>query len=163
MTINETIGIPVVDARPEAECPHCREPTEITREAGPSVVASLNLDEMATLVRNEWRRRLGPQAYERRHPARFVRALTAFAAYPGSPIVRVQLEAGVAEVMADLRAEGRDSAAAERELSTLTFALRDVLLQAGLSSADAARVLRLVQRVLAEALYLPEGRAGLDG
>lgn len=155
MTIDVKNGITVTEANPGADCPHCHTPTETVRHSGPSLVGGLNMDEIETLVRNEWRRRLGPEAYHRRHSEKLVRALTVLAVHPRSPIVHEQIEASVRDALADLRAEGRGRAVAESEFWTLTFALRDVLTEAGMAAEQSVFVLQLAQQMLAEILYLP--------
>lgn len=154
-------GIPVADARPSGSCPHCRTATTTPRDGGPSVIGSLNMDEIQTLTRNEWRRRLGSEALHRRHSEWFIRALAVLAVQPHSPIIRGQVEAGVWEAVADLRAEGGGRAAAKREFWALTLAMRDVLVDAGMEPERAQQVVAPGLDLVAELLCLPD-RIGVD-
>jgi hypothetical protein len=46
------------------QCPHCGSVTGIQRGTPADLSVGLTLSEFETLVRNEWRRRLGPEAYD---------------------------------------------------------------------------------------------------
>ncbi|MBT8337968.1 MAG: hypothetical protein KJO11_15280 [Gemmatimonadetes bacterium] len=73
--------------RPDAvdtTCPDCHHETGLPRGAEPVLPGGLRLDEFRVLVRNEWRRRLGPDAYGRSHVGRIAATLADLAADPES-------------------------------------------------------------------------------
>lgn len=157
MQTEGSFGVSVSKTSPSKRCPHCGTSTEARREGRPSVIESLDLDELQTLTRNEWRRRLGPEAFRRRHSEGLIRALAILALYPDSPVLHQQIDEGLWTEVAGLRADGRGRAAAQREFWALILAMRDVLMDAGASSEEAIRITRPAQDHLAQLLGSPEG------
>lgn len=156
-------GVSVSETSPAARCPHCGTPTDAREEGTPSVIESLDLDELQTLTRNQWRRRLGPQAFRRRHSEGLIRSLAVLALYPDSPVLREQIDDGLWTEVAGLRADGRGRAAAQREFWALILAMRDVLEDAGASSKEAIRITRPAQDYLGRKLGSPEGWDEMEG
>lgn len=123
--------------RPDAvdtTCPHCHRETGLPRGAGPVLPGGLRLDEFRVLVRNEWRRRLGPDAYGRNHVGRIAGTLADLAADPESARVRGRLREEVWEAVARVLATGAGRDEVRRELAKLVQAIRAVLLDAGVDS-----------------------------
>ncbi len=108
------------------QCPACGSDTEITRDVEPRLV-SLARDELETLVRNEWRRRAGADAYGRSHPHSLVRALIDFALDPQSPSAGDAVESLLWEEVATLQAWGLSRSRMSEELLRLSQAMWDVL------------------------------------
>jgi hypothetical protein len=107
-------------------CPACGTSTAATRTLEPGL-GGLSLDELETLARNEWRRRLGRDAYRRPHRRRFVRSLLVYALAPESPVRRSVLEDALWDEVAALEVWGLSRRAAEVELYRLARALWEVL------------------------------------
>jgi hypothetical protein len=120
-----------VDERPDAgpattACPFCGSETGIERVAEDELGAQ-SLDEVETLVRNEWRRRLGPESYRRAHSRPFIRALIVFALSPESPVRGVVVDQLLWGEVALLETWGLNRSAIQAELHDLAEAIRDVL------------------------------------
>jgi hypothetical protein len=132
-----------VNVRTSTRCPYCRSDTSIERELDPELGA-VSLDELETLVRNEWRRRLGPSSYEREHSRTIIRALIVYALAPGSPVREIVARQLIWWELVTLGAWGLSRAAIQREFGELRRAVGDVLTRAGL---DRAKVQRLTESI----------------
>jgi hypothetical protein len=133
-----------------ARCPACGTDTAVERSAEPEI-GGLSVDEVETLARNEWRRRVGPEAYRRPHRREFVRSLLVFSLNPESPVRRLVLEEALWEEVASLEAWGLSRRDAEVELYRLAHALWTVLEKTEMSE-DRRRelMLRMDDRIRAE-------------
>lgn len=132
-------------------CPHCGTQTDISRGDAPILPGGLHLHEFEILVRNEWRRRLGPEAYDRAHEARLVRTLANVVAArdsDGAAELRDELD----QVVADIAAVGRGRAAVRQEVNELLQAMESVFTNAGADPAATTPTLRSARRVLEGAM-----------
>lgn len=134
------------------KCPHCGSETGIQRGMSAALPVQLTLAEFETLVRNEWRRRLGPDAYDRSHSGQIIRDLTTLLAETGEDPSLEQIEAGVEQLMADLRVEGKGRQALFHEIAKLRHAVRSVLRKAGADFVTAGDYVGRVRDVLDQAL-----------
>lgn len=142
--------------RIDRTCPHCGEETQIFRSTGPLLAGGLRLDEFQVLVRNEWRRRLGPGAYGRAHSDEIVRVLVLLASAPESVTLRAQLEDEVWSAVADILATGGGRQAVRHEMAGLLHAIRSVLRDAGVAAREVHETyLDPGRRALAEVLDYP--------
>lgn len=112
-----------------AACPACGGATGLERDLHPDL-GPLSLDELETLARNEWRRRLGPQAYARRHSRVLVRALIVYALAPDSPVRQAVVDQLIWWEVAELGSWGLSRHDLRREFVELAAAVRDVLSRA---------------------------------
>lgn len=119
-------------ANPDSRCPGCGTTTAASRTVE-SGIGSVSMDELETLVRSEWRRRLGKEAYRRPHRRRFVRALLDYALSPESRLRRSVLEDALWDEVAALEVWGLSRWDAEIELYGLVRAMWTVLETTGLS------------------------------
>ena len=135
----------------ETSCPLCGGDTGIERpldhELGP-----LSLDEFETLVRNEWRRRLGPRSYTRDHSRTIIRALLVYALGPESPVRSTVIQQLIWWELTTLGAMGLDAAAVRYEFHELMLAVRHVLKDAGLPSERTARLIGTIEAKLRDIL-----------
>ncbi len=158
-------------------CPFCgsRVPLEMDPEA--PELEGVPLDSLETLVRAEWRRRLGPDSYEREHTRALIRVLLVSALLPESPVVQVQVQELLWAEVAMLLALGFSRVAIQHELGELIMAVRAVLRESGapwervLHRTDAVHA--SIRRVLdwpgeltipvdPEGEWLPQGMAPAD-
>lgn len=128
----------MTDARPETRCPRCGTETGIRREGQPVLPGGLRLHEFEVLVRNEWRRRLGPEAYGRTHARQLVARLTRSAAQGPDCEDTLELDDEVMRLIAEIRAAGKGRAAIQREVVDLLWAIRSVLLGSGVEPSTAS-------------------------
>jgi len=135
-------------------CPLCRGDTGIERQVEPEL-GSLSLDEFETLVRNEWRRRLGPRSYPRDHSRTIIRALLVYALSPESPVRSTVVKQLIWWKLTALGAVGLNATAVRHEFHELTLAVRRVLNDAGLPSERAALLIDTIEEKLGRTL---EGR-----
>ncbi len=136
-------------------CPFCRSNTGIDR--APEVeLGARSLDEVETLVRNEWRRRLGPDSYGRAHSRQFIRALIVFALLPESPIRSAVVEQFLWREVARLETWGLSRADIHAELHGLSVALADVLLTTDLDFDQSCRLAKLVDGKVRKTLTWPD-------
>ena len=136
------------------KCPHCGSETGIHRGAPAALPVSLTLSEFETLVRNEWRRRLGPEAYDRSHSSEIIRNLTTLLEETGGEISLDQIEEGIELVLADLRVEGKGRRALLREIAKLRHAVRTVLRKAGADFVTSSEFVARAREVLDDGLDL---------
>lgn len=133
-------------------CPYCGVETGIDREPF-SDLSSLSLEEFETLVRNEWRRRLGKRAgrsaYRRRHPRRFIRALIAYALAPESPVRDRVVDDLLWGEVAEMEVWGFSRRLIQAELLRLSQAIWEVLSRTDL---DFDHSVTLMQRIDAKVL-----------
>lgn len=109
-----------------AVCPYCGTDTGVERVTDPEL-DTLSLTEFDTLVRNEWRRRLGRSAYARAHSTQLIRALFALALAPSSPIRSLVVEQLLWREFYRWGGSGLSRPDIETELRALAGAFRDVL------------------------------------
>lgn len=144
---------PVEGQSPSTTCPYCGTDTGIGRR-DPGVLGRISLDEFETLVRNEWRRRLGKGAYVRRHRRLLVRGLLEFAIRPADPVRECVADRLLAAEVERMRAHGLGPRDVQVEFLRLSQATWDVLSTAGLELDRAvtlmARLDRKVLRPIAE-------------
>lgn len=136
-------------------CPLTGEETGIERTLDPEF-RSVSLDELETLVRNEWRHRLGASSYVRSHSRRIIRALLIYALAPESPIREGIVRQLVWWELTRLGAWGLGRAAVMREFQELGGAVRHVLSRARLDPQAAARCSAAANRELRDLLDWPE-------
>lgn len=136
------------------ECPACGDDTSVARDIdGP--VGGLGWTELDTLVRSEWRRRLGSAAYGRPHRRSFIRAAIESALGPeGTAADEAFREAVWAEV-ALMEVWGLSRRAAEVELYRLTQAIAAVLERSTLSGSRQMELAERLHRRLCEELEWP--------
>jgi len=103
-------------------CPHCGTATPFPREPDPEL-GGVSFEEFEVLVRNEWRQRLGSQAYERVHSRRLIRAVAVLALEPWSPIRTLIVERLLWQELVRWGEAGLCRADVERELDELGAAL----------------------------------------
>lgn len=136
--------------RIDTTCPLCHHETDIFRSTGPLVEGGLRLDEFQVLVRNEWRRRLGSDAYGRAHSDEIVRLLVLLSSNPDSAVLRERLKDQVWLAVADIHATGGGRQEVRREMAKLLHAIRAVLKEAGVDVKTACRA------------YLEPGRRAIE-
>lgn len=139
-------------AEQRTRCPHCGSETGIHRGTPADLSVGLTLSEFETLVRNEWRRRLGPEAYDRSHSGKIIRALVSLLGETDEEVLPEQIEDGVALVMADLRSEGMGRQALLREIAKLRHAVRSVLRKTGADFVTAGDYVSRARDVLDDSL-----------
>lgn len=109
-----------------APCPVCGQQTAVTRDAEVPI-AALGWSELDTLVRNEWRRRLGPSAYERPHDRSFIRAVVRCALAPDDAHAQRAFREALWSEVALLEVWGLGRRPAELELYRLIQSISSVL------------------------------------
>lgn len=139
-------------------CPVSGIDTGIERELEPELGA-VSLDELETLVRNEWRRRLGSSSYRREHSRSLIRALIVCTLEPRSPVRTAVAQQLVLWELTKLGTWGMSRAAVMREFRELTRAVRRVLMLAGLDADRSWDVANELSRKLDEILGWPDPRA----
>lgn len=140
---------------PVTTCPFCGSDTGIERPAQPEV-ASLSLDELETLVRNEWRRRIGPDAYGRSHSRSLIRALIVYALAPESAVRRVVVDELLWKEVATYQTWGLSRAAILLELQRLSEAIVDVLANTTLRVDLRHSLTERIERIVRQTLDWPE-------
>lgn len=136
------------------DCPACAAPVRSV-EAEPTVLGRLTMTEYATLVRQEWRHRLGRRAYARHHSSRLIRALALHAMRPESPVGSMGVDEALSLEVARLRAEGLNRPQVQRELYHLARAAGDVLMRAGLPGRQTATMIETLDRNLLSLVEWP--------
>ncbi|MFQ5538461.1 MAG: hypothetical protein ACE5GJ_13540 [Gemmatimonadota bacterium] len=126
-------------------CPYCDEITTVPRLGAHDLPGGLSHHEFETLVRAEWRRRLGPESYGRLHPSRLIGLLAdrmpqraGDGSAPGRTDSNDDLVSELEFVIADLRREGLGRRDIQRELTELGRAMRAVLRRQGVRKRTAA-------------------------
>lgn len=140
------------DVMEDTRCPHCGSETGIQRGAPAALPVKLTLSEFETLVRNEWRRRLGPEAYDRSHSGQIIRDLTTLLQETGDELTLEQIEEGIERVLLDLRVEGKGRRALLHEVAKLRHAVRTVLRKAGADFVTSSEFVARTREVLDEGL-----------
>ena len=143
------------DTFPEGRCPHCGSSTGLDREMADVLPVALSLTEFEALIRNEWRKRLGPEAYARAHDTDLIRTLTLLthAAEEGDP--QGDLEEAVELLVADLRVEGAGWGKVRHEVAVLVHAMRRVLRAAGAETSVAEAFVEPARVALESVLDFP--------
>jgi hypothetical protein len=131
------------DATTSHTCPFCESETSVERRGEPELGA-LSLEEIETLVRNEWRGRSGTEGYARRHPRALVGALVLFALDPFDREREREVENQLWDEIAMLETWGLSREAKREELRNLAHSVWDVLTKTDLEF-DAS--LTLVERM----------------
>lgn len=134
-------------------CPFCQTETGISRGIAPEL-SSLSLDEFETLVRNEWRRRIGKRngksAYHRLHPRQFIRALIVYAVKPESPVRSTVVDELLWKEVSELAAWGFSRRRIQGELLRLSQAIWEVLSRTDLElDRDCTLMERIDKKILA--------------
>lgn len=111
------------DAARSTHCPACGTETGIEREIEPAL-GGVALDELEILVRNEWRRRLGPEAYGRLHSRAPIRALIVYALAPDVPLREAVLREALTWELARLAGQGVPLTVGRTDLRELGRAVR---------------------------------------
>lgn len=136
-------------------CPLCGGDTGIERQLDPEL-GPLSLNEFETLVRNEWRRRLGSRCYTREHSRAVIRALLFYALTPESPVRSKLIQQLIWWELTTLGTLGLDVAAVRYELRELALSIRHVLNDAGLPSERTARITDTIEAKLIDTLAWTE-------
>lgn len=124
-------------------CPYCGEKTAVAAGPGPNV-GRLELSELEVIVRGEWRRRLGRDAYTRRHSLELVRALLAHALQPENAEASTAADHAIEQTLARLRKQRLSRHALWQEMTELSRAAWDVLSH---SRASLETIVGLMQRI----------------
>ena len=132
-------------------CPHGGTETGIERGTPAAIPVGLSLTEFETLVRNEWRRRLGPEAYNRARSGKIIRDLINLLAESGEELTLDRISDSLDRLITDLCAEGKGRRAFHHEFAKLRHAVRAVLRQAGAGFVTASDYVGRVRDVLDEA------------
>lgn len=137
-------------------CPFCGMDTAI--RSGPNTLrlGRFSLDELETLIRNDWRCRLGRQAYHRRHSRALIRALIVFALKPKSPTRRAVVERHLSDALAELRAHGLDRQQIASEFLALSRAAWDALSTSGLPLKRASALMRAIDAQILDGMDWPD-------
>ncbi len=114
------------------------------------------MDEFETLVRNEWRRRLGRKAYRRDHFRAFIRALIAYALAPERPIRGGQVDDLLWRQVSMLQAWGMNRHRIQVELARLTEAIWDVVSAVGVELDRSRTLTERIEAKLRDTLGWPE-------
>lgn len=136
-------------------CPFCETETGIARDPE-GRLGRLSPTELETLVRNEWRRRLGPGAYRRGHPGALVRALAAHALAPADADLDEAVDDALWREVAMLESWGLGRRAMWRELLSLSQALWDVLCRTDLEFERSRTLMERMDRKIHDTLGWPE-------
>jgi hypothetical protein len=143
------------DALLESRCPHCGTVTEVDREVADVLPVPLSLTEFETLIRNEWRKRLGPEAYARAHGTDLIRTLTLLTHASSGEGPGASLGEAVERLVADLRVEGAGRGKVRHELAVLAHSMRRVLRDAGAEPSVAEAFVKPVRSALEAVLDFP--------
>lgn len=146
---------------PRTMCPYCGTDTGIARR-DPAVLGHISLDEFETLVRNEWRRRLGRRAYRRRHRRLLVRGLLELAIRPDDPVRERVADRLLAAEVERMRAHGLGAVDVELEMLRLSQATWDILSTAGLDLGVASGLMERIDRKLLGPIAGAAGSAGRE-
>lgn len=136
-------------------CPFCGTETEIERNGLPAF-GSLSPGELETLVRNEWRRRLGREAYRRPHPGSLVRTLIMYALDPDDPVRDAAVDDALWREVAALEVWGLGRGRMWGELLRLSQAMWDVLSWSELEFDRSRTLMERVDRKVHDTLGWPE-------
>jgi len=140
------------------QCPFCGEDTGVERAIDPEF-GPISLDELETLVRNQWRGRLGATSYDRPHSRRIIRALIVYALAPQSPIRHAVTQQLIWWELTALVGRGLDRAAIDREFRELAHAVREVLVSAGLDGDRVETLTDAIENKLRVTLHWPTSAA----
>jgi hypothetical protein len=132
-------------------CPFCGTDTGLPRQPEPEL-RTLSIDEFETLVRGEWRRRLGAGAYDRAHSAGLVRALLVYGLEPRSPVRRLIVDHLLYRELTKYGLGGACQREIRRELRVLLEAVDAVLRSSGVAPARAEGFVTALVDQLREAL-----------
>ncbi len=135
-------------------CPICGVETGVARVCQ-TELGSLGLVELETMVRNEWRRRMGSEAYRRPHPRSLIRSLVVYALAPESLARRMTAENEVWSEVAMLESWGLSRQAMRAELQELMQATLDVLADNCAEVDESRAILDPIERMLEETLSWP--------
>lgn len=143
-----------LEATTNRTCPFCQSETAVDR-AGQPELGSLSLDEIEALVRNEWRRRIGPDGYRRRHPRALIRALVLFALDPLDTEREREVEDQLWDEIAMLETWGLSRAAKREELRDLAHSVWDVLTASDMEFAEGLALLERIENKIWGVLSWP--------
>lgn len=136
-------------------CPLCGGDTGIERQLDPEL-GPLSLNEFETLVRNEWRRRLGSSGYTREQSRAVIRGLLLYALIPDSPVRSKLIQQLIWWELTTLGTLGLDVAAVRHEFRELAPSIHHVLNDAGLPSERTARIVDTIEAKLSDTLHWTE-------
>jgi YHS domain-containing protein len=135
-------------------CPFCGTETSVAR-VGTAELGSLSIEELETMVRNEWRRVLGKETYGRSHPRSLVRSLIQYARAPENSDRRRMAEDELWAEIAALEAWGLNRQSMRFELLALTQATLDILEETAISFEGAQSILGRIETFVDETLGWP--------
>jgi len=135
-------------------CPFCGTETSVER-VGTAELGSLSIEELETMVRNEWRRVLGKETYRRPHPRSLVRALIQHARAPDNSDRRRMAEDELWAEIATLETWGLSRQFMRSELLALTQATLNVLEETAISFEGAQSILAWIETFVDETLGWP--------
>lgn len=136
----------------EARCPYCGSSTPIPRAPDPRLGDYLSIEEFELLVRGDWRRILGRDAYDRAHEARIVGTFVALVAVPDADAAQADLRAEVDQLIADLASTGAGREAVRTEVQALFHAMDNVLSRVGAPPRLSAGLRTSATQAIEEAL-----------
>jgi hypothetical protein len=151
---NETPTSTVPRPKVSTVCPFSGLNTSIERELDPELGA-VSLDELETLVRNEWRRRLGASSYRREHSRSVIRALILCTLDPDSPVRSTIAQQLVLWELTKLGTWGMSRVAIMSEFQQLSRALGRALIVAGMDVGRSGDFANTLRRKLDEILQWP--------
>lgn len=122
--------------RIDATCPFCGRTSSVFRATGPLLPGGLRLGEFQVLVRNEWRRRLGVQAYGRAHSEAIPHILALLAADPDAAVLRARLEEEIRCAAVDVLADGGGRDDVRMEMRQLVQAVAAVFRRVGVQAQE---------------------------
>ena len=135
-------------------CPISGLDTGIARDAD-AELGGLAPDELDTLIRNEWRRRLGPEVYAHQQSRELIRALVVYALAPESPVRSAAAEHLLLREVAVWGACGLKREEILRELRLLLEAIGAVLTQRSTLGGEAPHLVELIDIKVRQCLRAP--------
>lgn len=136
-------------------CPASGLDTGIARDAD-AELGGLAPDELDTLIRNEWRRRLGPAAYARPQSRALIRALIVYSLAPESPVRRQAADWLLLREMAVWGAFGLTRDGILRELQMLLEAISAVLTQRSSLGGEVDDLVERIAQKVRQCIGTPE-------
>jgi len=124
-------------------CVACGSETSVQRQFPYPELGGVSVDEVETMVGNEWRHAFGRAAHDRSHQDRLVRALIAYALAPESPVRDLIAERRIHLGILMLGGHGLGREAIVAEFAALSQAARKVLGRI----VDRGRATQLVDRI----------------
>jgi len=135
-------------------CPFCGAETSVER-VGTAELGLLSMEELETMVRNEWRRVLGKETYRRPHPRSLVRSLIQHARAPDDSDRRKMAEEELWAEIATLETWGLSRQSMRSELLALTQATLNVLEETAVSFEGTQSILAWIETFVDDTLGWP--------